>query len=195
MVETLLTPSSVMMYGRLMKDLQLDPNYTLTKGMSRNEFLWHQLKLEPKKTQPKLARIYGFSYEGHYYDLLRPAIFIVHGDGVDAQPTANPESGNVPPGTVDQSGVAAKGWDFMHDIKLWEYDRGDFSLRLDVESGTLEELLLEAELDDDSNEGFYSGSRARVSGSRAQVSGSRARVSGSRARVSGSRARTRDRDD
>ena len=64
MVETLLTPSSIMLYGRLMIDLQLDPNFTLKEGTSRNEFLWHQLKLEPKKTQPKLARIYGFSYEG-----------------------------------------------------------------------------------------------------------------------------------
>ncbi len=158
-----------MLYGRLMKDLQLDPTFTLKEGISRNEFLWHQLKLDPEKTQPKLARIYGFSYEGHYYDLLRPAIFIVHGDGVDAQPKAKTNPGPVPPGTVDQSGVAAKGWDFMHDIKLWEYDRGDFSLRLDVESGTLEELLLESELDDDSNEAFYSGSRARVSGSRART--------------------------
>ena len=196
MVETLLTPSSIMLYGRLMKDLQLDPNFTLKEGTSRNEFLWHQLKLEPKKTQPKLARIYGFSYEGHYYDLSRPAIFVVHGDGVKAQPTANENNGPVPPGTVDQSGVAAKGWDFMDDIRLWEYDRGDFSLRLDVESGTLEDILLEIELEEGLDESFYSGSRASVSGSRARVSGSRvsgSRVSGSR--VSGSRARTRDRGD
>ncbi len=194
MAETLLRPSSIMLYGRLMKDLQLDPNYTLTKGISRNEFLWHQLELKPKKTEPKLARIYGFSYEGHYYDLSRPAIFVVHGDGEKAQPDADVNGGPVPPGTVDQSGVAAKGWDFMDDIRLWEYDRGDFSLRLDVESGTLEDILLEIELEEGLDESFYSGSRASVSGSRARVSGSRvsgSRVSGSR--VSGSRARTRDR--
>ncbi len=195
MAETLLTPSSIMMYGRLMKDLQLNPNYTLPKGISRNEFLWHQLELKPKKTEPKLARIYGFSYEGHYYDLSRPAIFVVNGDGKKAQPAANPNS-PVPPGSVDESGVAAKGWDFMDDIRLWEYDRGDFSLRLDVESGTLEDILLEIELEEGLDESFYSGSRASVSGSRARVSGSRvsgSRVSGSR--VSGSRARTRDRGD
>ena len=196
MVETLLTPSSIMMYGRLVEDLQLNPSSKSTKGISRNEFLWHQLKLKPAETEPKLARIYGFSYEGHYYDLSRPAIFVVHGDGEKAQPVANPKTGPVPPGTVDQSGVAAKGWDFMDDIRLWEYDRGDFSLRLDVESGTLEDILLEIELEEGLDESFYSGSRASVSGSRARVSGSRvsgSRVSGSR--VSGSRARTRDRGD
>ena len=30
------------------------------------------------------------------------------------------------------------------DIMVWEYDRADFSLRLDVESGPLERILIEA---------------------------------------------------
>jgi hypothetical protein len=30
---------------------------------------------------------------------------------------------------------------------MWEYDKGDFSLRLDITSGTFEDILLEAEVD------------------------------------------------
>ena len=35
------------------------------------------------------------------------------------------------------------------DMKVWVYDKGDFSMRLDVETGTFERILLEAELDEE----------------------------------------------
>jgi len=104
--------------------------------------------------QPNLARIYGFSYEGAYYGLPRPAIFLVHGAGT-------PVGNWVFPSTMEQSGVAGKGWDFSGptgyvgggpptpntaDVWYWEYEKGDFSIRLDPEAGPFEQILLMATL-------------------------------------------------
>ncbi len=45
---------------------------------------------------------------------------------------------------MDQSGVAAREWEFSADSSLvyWEYEKGDFSLRLDSEAGQFEQILL-----------------------------------------------------
>ena len=71
------------------------------------------------------------------------------------------------------------------DIKVWSYDKGDYSIRMDIETGTLAQILLEAELDEESIEAFSSRQRARVSGQGVRVSGQRARVSGQRSRPPG----------
>jgi uncharacterized protein YjbI with pentapeptide repeats len=49
---------------------------------------------------------------------------------------------------MDQSGVAAREWEFSADDSLvyWEYEKGDFSLRLDTEAGQFEQILLQAVL-------------------------------------------------
>jgi Pentapeptide repeats (8 copies) len=107
---------------------------------------------------PNLARIYGFSFEGAYYGLPRPSIFLVHGLGSQV--------GSWPyPSTVEQSGVAAREWDFSgptgfvpnqpanpplppnpNDLWYWEYEKGDFSIRFDTEAGPFEQILLVAML-------------------------------------------------
>jgi hypothetical protein len=110
---------------------------------------------------PNFARIYGFSFEGAYYGLPRPSIFLVHGPG---KPT-----GSWPyPSTVEGSGVAAREWDFsgptgfnpfpdpanappyppssLLDLFYWEYEKGDFSIRLDPEAGPFEQILLQMAL-------------------------------------------------
>jgi hypothetical protein len=56
--------------------------------------------------------------------------------------------------SLDQSGVAGKDWDFSgtlasagsDDIYYWEYEKGDFSLRLDVDAGPFEQILLQMAL-------------------------------------------------
>jgi hypothetical protein len=53
------------------------------------------------------------------------------------------------PNSVDFSGEAMKCCEFSSDIRVWEYDRGDFSLRLDVDSGPLERILIDIETGDD----------------------------------------------
>jgi hypothetical protein len=41
------------------------------------------------KTPPIFARIYSFSFEGHYYNLPRPLIFLVYGSGEPIAPPRN----------------------------------------------------------------------------------------------------------
>jgi hypothetical protein len=108
---------------------------------------------------PNLARIYGFTYEGAYYALPRPAIFLVHGSGQQVGNWGYPS-------TVEQSGVAAREWDFSgptnyncnglgfppfppqtpNELWYWEYEKGDFSIRFDTEAGPFEQILLMATL-------------------------------------------------
>jgi hypothetical protein len=96
---------------------------------------------------PKFARIYSFSFEGAFYTLPRPSIFLVHGYGQWAGDWTTNSS-------LDQAGVAGKDWDFSgtlasagpDDVYYWEYEKGDFSLRLDAETGPFEQILLAATL-------------------------------------------------
>jgi hypothetical protein len=103
---------------------------------------------------PTFARIYAFSFEGAYFQMPRPTILLVHGPG---QPVGN--WGN--PSTLDQSGVMGREWDFSGnsyngstnfgdgfatDISYWEYEKGDFSMRVDLDSGPFEQILLQMAL-------------------------------------------------
>jgi Pentapeptide repeats (8 copies) len=99
----------------------------------------------PDGMDVKLARIYGFAFEGAYYGLPRPSIFLVHGNGI---PVGNWDKY---PSTLDQAGVAGREWDFsgnqiLSDIYCWEYEKGDFSIRFDTEAGPFEQILLVAML-------------------------------------------------
>ena len=188
MPETLLTATGIKLYGRL--ELGLTLNAPGTGGqLGANNFLANQLNAKGAT----LARIYGFSYEGHYYDLPMPAIFVVHGPGSPVDVGARDRS------TVDTSGVITKEWEFSSrpgtpgsgnkaavvgppDLMMWEYDKGDFSLRLDIESGPLEQILLATCL---------RGGAPLTSGSDLRTSGSDLRTSGSDLRISGSDLRSR----
>ena len=174
--ETLLSPSAVKLYGREINGLKVD----LTGGgnpLGANSFLRQQLKANGAR----FARIYGFSFEGLYRPLQRPAIFLVHGDGDNASPpaaqikqaaatTANisivPNDAFLDPATtpVDSSGVAAKEWEFSTDIKVWEYDQADFSIRFDVSSGPLDRILIDREEAGDEMP-YFRGSKTRLRGS------------------------------
>jgi hypothetical protein len=160
MSETLLSPSQILLYGRVVKDLKIeapgkdpaDPSPVVQGGA--NLFLQHQLgRVGKDELKPRFARIYGFSYEGHYYDLARPALFLVHGDGVKADTLA------------DRLGVAASAKSFTEDMMVWAYDKGDFSIRMDVQTGTFEHMLLEAELSSDRLRTYFGGAQLRLRGS------------------------------
>jgi len=113
--------------------------YDYTNNLGANKFLEQQLA----GPDPRLARIYGFSYEGQYCDLPRPAIFLVHTQGQKLK-----EGFRFQRTTLDTSGVIAKEWDFSDsdaaDVREWDYDKGDFSIRFDVEAGQFEQILLAA---------------------------------------------------
>jgi hypothetical protein len=141
-------------------------------------FLQDQLtadQVDPDRS-PRLARIYGFSFEGHYYDLAKPAIFLVHGPGNDPEAfrpdTARPNSRvDRAPADADRTGVGSSASSFSHDIRVWSYDKGDFSIRLDPESGPFEQILLQAELRPDKQQTYYGGQSAFASGQSVFMSG------------------------
>ena len=171
MPETLLTPSSIKLFGRVMKSLTY-ANDTAGTGLGDNKFLQRQLEVHGDNP-PKLARIYAFSFEGAYYALPRPAIFLVHGTGKPVGNWANSS-------TLDQAGVAGREWDFSgntpagappdpNDLFYWEYEKGDFSLRLDLEAGPFEQILLQFALRSGAGVSGVGVSGAGVSG--AGVSG------------------------
>jgi hypothetical protein len=197
MPETLLSPSNILLYGRVLTDLEFkglpaDPDinqpiddeeppepedggpFPVPRAPSRlgdNNFLQRQLDVDRQDLarRPNLARIYGFSYEGHYYDLPKPAIFLVHGPGND--PEAWRPAGGLPharvdraPSDADRSGVARTATSFAEDMRVWSYDKGDYSIRLDPESGTFEQILLEGRAAPDPRQVTFGGSKLHLRG-------------------------------
>ena len=96
------------------------------------------------------ARIYGFSFEGTYYDLPRPVLFLVHGDGelVSLEESGEPGTANARPrsGSPSFTGLSAADFDFADELRVWSYDKADYTIRMDVETGMFEDVLLAAML-------------------------------------------------
>lgn len=74
-------------------------------------------------------------------------IFLVHGSGIlatqDAAATAHPARA---PRFPELTGLAAAGFEFADDIRVWFYDKADYTMRMDVETGMFEDVLLAATL-------------------------------------------------
>jgi hypothetical protein len=156
MPETLLSASAIKLFGRLVTGVTLDPA-AATSGLGAGAFLRAQLAAP----EVGLAMIYGYSHQGQYQILARPVLFLVHGTGTDAAKATG----------VETTGTAAKSYDFASDIRCWEYDRGDFSLRLDIDSGPLERILIEAE-QQDGEMPYFRGAHTRFRGAHTRLRGS-----------------------
>jgi len=180
MNETLLSQSSITLFGRVVEDIIVAGSRKAApeapKGIvsELQEQLENRIGTKASTDTARFARIYGFSYGGTYHELLSSMLFLVHGDGVKSTAVKQPG-----PNTLDMP--------FYEDLKAWSYDHAEQTIRLDVNSGRFEQVLLgligsDAVSDGSSN--YVSGQRVsgqRVSGQR--VSGQR--VSGQR--LSGSR--------
>lgn len=145
--ESILQVSSVFLFGRELEDLTIKkpgfPAERVKRG-GANRFLQDQLEDE----FATLARIYAFSYEAGFYELAQPAIFLVHGSGRDPEyPPAADQRTTRAPSTVEQTGLAAQIGSFAKDMRVWVYDRGDFTMRLDSLTGTFDDVLLGIESD------------------------------------------------
>jgi hypothetical protein len=142
-----------------------------------NKFLQHQLQGDEPA---QFARIYSFSFEGAYYDLARPSIFLVHGRGRAV--VQDDKDGAT---DLDTSGVMARDWQFsaragsnrLNDLRYWEYDKGDFTIRLDVETGQLWQVVLDSQ-----NRGADPGAGANASSGMSLTSGMSLNVAGARRR-------------
>jgi hypothetical protein len=184
--ETLLQVSSIFLFGREMEDLVLNrtgfspPPERLPRGGS-NLFIQKQLE----NADATLARIYAYSYEGGFYELAKPTIFLVHGRGRDPEfPPAVDARATRAPGISEQTGLASQIGSFAKDMKVWAYDKGDFTIRMDVLTGPFDEMLLGMEAGGGDPRSL-SGSLARSSGAMARSSGVMARSSGVSFRRSG----------
>ena len=148
MPETLLAASETKLFGRILSGLAVDVSGHT--GLGDNLFVKKQLEA----ADAQFARIYAFTFEGQYYVLPKPAIFLVHGDGVAAD---------------DVPGVAAKDWNFVDDIRAWSYDKADFSIRLDIETGPLDKILLEEALKSDHASPQYGSSKVHLGSSKVHL--------------------------
>lgn len=175
--ETLLGFSSVYLFGRKLSDIKIITKHDRMgiPETGNNNFLREQLRQKDVGTKEKpqyvdvwLAKIFAFSYEGAFQELYRPAIFLVHGEGLSPD---DPAPSNVDgeteyarlarsPGASSLSGLGHQTGALAKDMKVWVYDKGDFSMRLDVDTGTLDDILLYAELDHDYGDGRSGSGRS-----------------------------------
>ncbi|MFK7881771.1 hypothetical protein [Roseobacter sp.] len=166
MSESLFTSASIVLFGREVDDLAI-----IKKGLSTATTF--------SKEKNQFARIYGFTYDGIYYDIATPVLFMMSTKGKAAS-------------TVDVPGPNPKEKKFYESLLAWTVKQTDETVRLDIDQGKFQDVLLGMMLGD----GASGVSGARVSGARvsgARVSGARvsgARVSG--ARISGARGDASD---
>lgn len=85
-------------------------------------------KGEVKLTRPTIALIYAYGYEGHMYRLAKPRIMIVEGDGRPYEATRD----NDP-----SESITGK-------LYMWRLSKHQQTISIEVESGELEKLVLEA---------------------------------------------------
>ncbi|NVK15758.1 MAG: hypothetical protein HWE35_16420 [Rhodobacteraceae bacterium] len=157
------------------------------RGSGKNQLLEQQLQQDAR-----FARIYGFAYEGIYFELPEPTVFLVHGDGKSAtDENAPPKQAARAPLDPSVTGVAAADYQIANEIRVWEYDKADYSIRMDVMTGMLEQILLDVYFGGGPDISGAKVSGAKVSGAKvsgAKVSGAKvsgAKVSGAKARGSG----------
>lgn len=179
MVESLLSGSAILMYGRVMDDIQLQrgPYAAPAPPESTGElnFLRRQLDVDTgagaNQIISQLARIYAVSYGGEFYTLATPVIFLVHGPGEEPIELSPGQTDRAPvrPASADLTGVGALDYQYSDDIRVWTYDKNDISLRLDLSTGMLQDILLDAEVGDDMDSPTVGGGRVgggRVGGGR-----------------------------
>ena len=122
--ELLLAPLNITLYGKPVEGITLAED----KFGERIAALWQRRGMQPLR----LANIYGYGYEGRFFELPSPTVFLLSGDGESCQDDKFPQT--------------RQGWQ-QHN--KWTLDPADPSIRFEIASGTLEELLLEsAETDD-----------------------------------------------
>ncbi|MGF1563036.1 MAG: hypothetical protein ACFB3T_12750 [Geminicoccaceae bacterium] len=138
--------SKVRLFGAKIDEIAIKPGATPESGNS----------LKARLSQPGacFALIVGFAFEGHYYDLNKPALFLVEGDG---KPLAN---------TFEALGTFKPGHIADNDVRYWMCDKNDITVRLDTETGMIKDILLEPEIDADRLKMAFAGNKMKLKGPR-----------------------------
>jgi hypothetical protein len=129
--EPLLAGGTVRLFGRKFGGLTLGPEATLPAQFHA-------------RAHPMLARIYGFSYQGNYFKLSVPTVLLVYGAGTPVPADMNGAS-------IDQIGIEFKDEFFSESVSVWNALDVDFSVRIDISSGWLSDLLIVPEASEASN--------------------------------------------
>ena len=125
--EDLYEPTSIRLFGKPFLGLQFDPAQmgipppgwiTPAEGapLPIAPGRWERALMRP---DVQLARIYSFSYDGQYYTLPRPTIFLVRGNGVrpdGGTGVVTPAAQADPRFHTHYVVIAAKDWQFADDI-------------------------------------------------------------------------------
>jgi hypothetical protein len=155
---TLLAPSMVRLLGRVLSGLT-GSAISGSQGASTAQvppagsLATETLATKPTKYQGKsllvqafgsgdlkIAHVFGFTHEGRYTPLQVPALFVVQGEGEMVQ-----EGGKqIDPGRIGLAHLDGT-LSFASDLRFWAYDSGDETMRLDVATGSLQQLLIDAE--------------------------------------------------
>lgn len=166
MPETLLSASNILLFGRVVTDLAVvqqdegpppvaishDPFHAIRERVSEGN---RQLETVVDNDEANFARIYGVSFEGQFYELPAPMLFLVHGEGDDPETPVGAGVGGAggharqsrAPDDPDRSGLGAQDFSFADNLKVWSYDKADYTVRMDVETGMFEQVLLDVIFD------------------------------------------------
>ncbi len=145
--EGLFAPATVRLFGRLFGGLEI-------KDLGLNKFSSNPLiaalrnqagKESELDKEKKLARIYGFSYQGNYYKMSTPAVFLVYGEGEEVV------AGYEDAITLSKMGVEFKDAVFSKEVRVWPADQLDVAVRIDITIGWLSDVLLADEVNADNN--------------------------------------------
>jgi hypothetical protein len=153
-IETFLEPTRIFLFGKPFPTLVYDPRPMGPEFEALNvPEDGADLPMPPGRVEQALrqaaeaeghfARIYGFSYEGQYYKMPRPLLFLVRGEEGRARIPEEPDGGYRQFNTRFV-GVEARDWQFGNDIRVWAVDKHDIAVCLDVAIGTYNKVLLES---------------------------------------------------
>ena len=145
--ESVLHTSNMFLFGIVVDDIKISDAATKgkVKKLPGRNGVNNQLGEQFYNEDSKFARIYAFSFEGAFCELPCPALFLVHGEGEEVSPDNKP--GNLAaraPNSPLITGLSAADFQFADDVRFWSYDKDDYSIRMDVETGMFEQLLLDA---------------------------------------------------
>ncbi len=146
-MESLLHISNIFLFGMVVEDLDFKIPKKDIKGrkMPGGKGDNNQLGDQKIYKDSRFARIYACSYEGAFYELPWPVLFLVRGEG-DSVTDGNLPKGHWSRAPTDPSktGLPTTDFQFSDDVKYWRCDKSDYTIRMDVETGMFEQVLLDA---------------------------------------------------
>ena len=135
--EPLFAPSGVKLFGRKFTGLQITDNLGLSATTNNPlSSLLREVRSAAAGSPDAvtLARVYGFVYMGAYYPTADLPVMLVFGEGEE-----------VPPGfenSIEIGGYAFSKDVFVRGVRVWQLDALDAAVRIDVQIGWLNDLLM-----------------------------------------------------